>query len=215
MPCSKTMAFDLSDFGEIRDSSGLPNSPWLRTALEETARREPLPATEDAIMLVDIVIALARGAMTIEEVLSFPLIGDWLKKAAADNLGRPLADVLRDTVLLRDLLLVGLSRRYRSGQLCGPDVDIRVCNITGGLWGIGKAVAFQWSKNAAAHVKRLSQAADGGFSQILGYAELESARGHHEMAEIYQQMSCLSEEELRDQLSRISDSLAALKTQLH
>jgi hypothetical protein len=214
MPNSQMMAVNALDFGGIRDSVGTPLSDWLRTAILESVRREPLLAAEDAIMLADIVIALSRETLTVSKVLSNPIIGGWLKQAVTDSLRRPFEEVRRDTEFLRDVLIVNLFSCYRDGQLCSPDDDIRICNIIDMVWGVGKEVMLQWSHNAIAHLKIISEAADGGLTEFQDCADSEYARGHHEIAEIFEQMSCFTADELRNQLSMISEGLSAAKSQL-
>ncbi len=214
MPSSRTLAVDAFDCSEIACPAGAPTSDWLKVAIAESVRREPLLAAEDAIMLVDMVVALSRQSLSIGRIVSNPLLGGWLKKAVTDNLRRPLEEVLRDTEFLRDVLVVNLFAHYRDGQLSGADVDIRICNIIDMLWGVGKNVVSQWSRNAAEHLKTISEAADGGLSALLDSIEMENLKGRGETAEILEQMSCLSEEELRTQLLTVSDSLRALKNRI-
>jgi hypothetical protein len=148
------------------------------------------------------------------KIISNPMLGRWLKKAVIDNRQRPSDQVLRDTEHLRNLLIVNLLKSYRNGQLRSADSEIRVCNNIHMIWGVGKTVLSPWSRQAAARVRSLSEAADGGLSVLLESARAESDRGHDEMAEIFEQMSWLSATEVKGQLSMISESLSALGHQL-
>jgi hypothetical protein len=111
------MVTEVLDFYGTGAATSAPISNGLRMALRETARREPLLAAEDAIMLVDIIIALSRNALSVDTVLSNPLVHGWLSRAITDNHGRPIADALREARFLRDVLVVRVFRCYRDGQL--------------------------------------------------------------------------------------------------
>lgn len=214
MPRNPVRAMPFANHDAVRDQSGVPMSDWLRTAVLESVRRDTLLAAEDAIMLVDILEILSRKAMPVEKIISNPLIGGWLRQAIGQNLRRPLEDALRDSVFLRDMSVINLMRYYQSGQLSGPDADIRVCNVVAMTGGVGVDIVAKWSREAAAHLRALAEAADGGLSEIRDRVESESAAQHVEMAEIIDQLSGLSASELRDQLLTISNTLFAQKDQI-
>ena len=192
----------------------VPMSDWLCAAIPEATRREPLLAAEDAIMLLDIFIALSRATLTLPRVMSNPMIGGWLKRAITDNLARPLDDVLRDTEFLRDLLVMTLFRNYRKGHLSDTDHEMRLINIINMISGVGTSVVAQWSCHTAAHLQRLAESADGGLSEFQDCAAADSAGGHREIAEIFERLCDLSEAELKDQLHAMSHTLLAAKTQI-
>jgi len=186
-------------------------SAWLQRAIPEAVRRDPLLAAEDAIMLADIFTAFARGSLAVEAVLATPLTGDWLRQAVVDNLGRPFAAVIRDSILLRDLLVANLAHEYRGGRLSGPDVDARIAIIVSMVNGVVDNATFECLQDAGSYVQAMVGAEDGGASMLRDCAELERERGHEEMAEIIEQLSDMTEDELRGQLSFISKRLLAIK----
>ena len=196
------------------DSGPAPWSGWLRAAILEAVRREPLLAAEDAIMLVDIFTAVSRATITPARVLSNPMVGGWLKRAVIANLARPLDDVLQDAKALRDLLVAALLRHYQNGFITGADNEIRVCNVMSMTAGIGHEAMAQWSRTASAQLRQQAESADGGVSGFQDCAEAESASGHDEMAEILEQMGDLSEAESRERLLAMSRDLLTLKSQI-
>ena len=214
MSGTETEDVDGSNPYGISDSAGNSISGWLRGAILESVRREPLMATEDAIMLADIAVALSTKAIAFGKIIANPLLGEWLKKAVRDNLRRPADEVLHDTECLRNLLVVNLLTQYRNGLLDGADIDMRVCNVMDMTWGEGKGALSQWSRDAATQLREILGKGDAGFSDIRECLETESARGHEEMVEIFEQMSCLPESDLRGHLRMMSDGLTTMTNQL-
>ncbi len=214
MTGAETRAQKTSDNQNGSDSGSAPWSGWLRTAVLEAVRREPLLAAEDAIMLVDILTAVSRATMTPARVLSNPMVGGWLKRAVTANLARPLDDALQDTKALRDLLVVALLRHYQDGFITGADNEIRVCNVISMTSDVGHVAMAHWSRTASAQLRQQAESVDGGLSGFQVCAEAESASGHDEMAEILEQMGELSETESRERLLAMSRDLLTLKSQI-
>ncbi len=197
------------------DSAMPPMSDWLRLAIPEALRREPLLAAEDGVMLVDIVTALSKNTLTVDAVLSNPMVGLWLQRAITDSIGMPYPILIQETSLLRDLLIGNTLRLYQDGLLRGVDIDIRLCNIVDMVWGVGADAVVTWSASAAPQLKALSQAKDGGQSEFEQCAEAETARGRLELADIIENIACMTRKDLKKQLIRISETLGAFKRQRH
>jgi hypothetical protein len=194
---------------------GLPISDWLRIAISKALRRDALLAAEDGIMLVDITTALLKNRMTVDKVLSNPFVGQWLQWAVINSLNLPKADLIRETTLLRDLLVSHAIGLYQDGLIKGQDVDIRLCNIVEMLWGIGTDTILSWSKNAAPHLQSLAQAKDAGLSHFNESIESENAKGRRELADIMETVSFLDQKDLKRHLLQMSEALAALRRQKH
>ena len=194
---------------------GEPISDWLRIAVSKALRRDALLAAEDGIMLVDITTALLKNKMTLDKVTSNPFVGQWLQWAVINSLNLPKADLVRETMFLRDLLVSHVLDLYQDGMLQGQDVDIRLCNIVEMLWGIGTDTILSWSKNAAPHLKTLAQSKDCGRSHFNEVTESENAKGRRELADIMETVSVLDTKDLKRHLLQMSDALAALRRQKH
>jgi hypothetical protein len=145
--------------------------------------------------------------MTPAQIRTNPLIGQWLKKATIEHLKRPIEDALRDSRILRDIMIANLIKCYQSGQLIGPDVDIRLCNVMTMIGDIGNAVVAEWSRTASIHLKAMSQETDGGLSMVFDCIEAERAKGNDEMADLVEQISALTEEEIQNMFLNVSNSL--------
>lgn len=202
---------DMADLNENHVAPRVPMSEWLRRAIPEAVLRDPLLAAEDAIMLMDIVVALSKKAITIKSIISNGFLGPWLKKAVCDNLKRDIVSVTRDIAILRELLLVNLMTCYRHGQLHGPDVEIRIEIILGMVQGVIDDTVFQHFLKAGAYIKDMANREDCGVAKVRDYAEKERASGHNEIADIVEHLSDLTEDELRNQLLAISEHLLAVR----
>jgi len=179
--------------------------------MPEAVRRDPLLAAEDAVMLVDIFIALSRDVLTAESIVSTRLTGSWLKRAVIDNLGRDIDAVIQDARFLRSLLVGKLMSYYNSGQIRGLDAEVRIYVVLSMVWDVVNDDASRYLGKAGAEVKAMAQAADGGASKVRDHAERERAEGDEEMGEIIEQLSHLGKEELREQLLMISERLSNMK----
>lgn len=193
---------------DVCELVGAPISDWLRAAILENVRRDPLLAAEDAIVLVDIVTVLSRDIMTVEQVVSNPLIGKWLKQAVLDAMNRPLEQALRDAEVLRDILAIHLFEYHWSGKVSGPDAGIRMRNIIHMINGFGGDALAQWSQNTAAYLKLLSAQPQAGLAEFQQSLGDRRAGGHDEMADIFEQLSDLSEAELQEQLRAMVELLS-------
>ena len=199
-----------SDSGASRDRADSPMSDWLRQAILVNMRRDPLLAAEDAIMLVDIFIALSRKALTARDVLSNPLIGEWLRSAITDNLKRSPQDALHDAECLRALLVTNLLNYYRTDQVRGPDADLRIWNIVNMLGGVNGGLPLHWVGEASALLRQMIEADDGGLSKIRECMEEERTEGDDTMAEVADQIAHMTESDLKKTLLSISDFLSSM-----
>ncbi len=205
------MVMDVADFSDKQDTSKAPMSDWLRQAIPQVVSRDPLLALEDAVMLMDIVIALSKKSITIKSIAENSFIGEWLKQAVKDNVGRDIKSVTHDIGILRELLLVNLVDCYRHGQLHGPDVEVRMEIILAMIRGVVDDTVFQHLTNIGAYVSAMAEGEDGGVSDLRECVAMERARGQNEMAEIVEHLSKLTADELHEQLLVISKRLLSVQ----